>query len=449
MRFAVGSIRIKAIAWIIIVGILLSSSIINVFDYHPLRLAYENTLLEDARARIQVIRRGNITLDFGVGNGSKEVYIHQLTHDFRFGANCFQYDYFQTEALNKKYNESFSALFNYATLPFYWSIYEPTENDYTWEWRLHNMTQWLASFNGSAKGHPIVWQHKEVIPSWLNAKTPAEQNQEVLDHIARVLIQFPEIKTWDLLNEMLHVENSWLGYSAADTWKAALTKARAVRPDGEYIINEYNNVGPGNSSASIGTVGLYYNLIDQIVKEGCPPDAIGFQFHSNTKWQPLQDLIDTFDSFGTFKIPCHVTEFIPASIGFYSGGTRKGVISEQSQAEYAVRIYTMLFSLPSVGAITWWDFSHNSRWSAWLVDEGAYMMDPTGRLLPVYYSLYDLIHVQWNSSTPAFLDSQGKLDFTGFYGNYTITIPDSGTFRFNITDTRPANQRPWQLADLK
>jgi hypothetical protein len=55
----------------------------------------------------------------------------QLRHQFLFGCNIFAFDRFATPAENQLYQEQFAALFNFATLPFYWSSYErrPGETD--------------------------------------------------------------------------------------------------------------------------------------------------------------------------------------------------------------------------------------------------------------------------------------------------------------------------------
>jgi hypothetical protein len=68
--------------------------------------------------------------------------------------------------------------------------------------------------------------------------------------------------------------------------------------------------------------------------------------------------------------------------------------------------------------------------------------------LPIYDALYDLIHVQWNSTSTTTLDSLGRCDFTGFYGNYTATVDGSAPVSFAIVDTRTPLQRPWTTRDF-
>ncbi|MHA1341843.1 MAG: endo-1,4-beta-xylanase [Promethearchaeota archaeon] len=439
---------IKAYAWIILSLLLISSFSINFFDYHPFRDQIEEKLLLEAKMRISRVRKGTIILDFGIGNASMNVYIHQIRHSFRFGSNCYQFNYFPSEELNQKYNKSFTALFNYATLPFYWKLYEPEENNYDYLDRLHNMTAWLNNSNIISKGHPIVWQFDDVTPDWMYNKTFLEQKNKTLSHIEQILTNFPEIKIWDLCNELIHVNNSWLGNTPKETWISALKKAKSIRNDSEFIINDYNILGSGNPLGNIGDSAIYYQLIKEIVDEGYPPDAIGMQFHSMDKCFPSPEILNALDDFADFKIPIHITEFIPASKGFYIGGIKRGIITQETQADYAEKIYTLLFSHPAVYAITWWDFSTNDRWKAWQEDLGGYMMDKEGNILPVYERLYNLIHKEWNSTQNATLNENGRIEFTGFYGDYYISINGSEPIYFSIEDTRDLSSRPWKIADL-
>nr|MDO8084023.1 endo-1,4-beta-xylanase [Candidatus Sigynarchaeum springense] len=433
--------RVKRLLAATFLAMTLAGNITLLFiNYDTLQAARDEQLLSEARKRILAIRRGTIELDFGIGNASKELIITQRSHAFRFGCNAYQYDLFNTSELNQKYNDLFSAMFNYATVPFYWTTYEWNRGEFLYEARLHNMTSWLHGFNATAKGHPIIWQSEDVVPPWMEALDQAAQHDAALDHIDRVLAQFPEIHAWDLVNEMTHVPNTWLGSTPEETWEVAVERARAARNDCEFIANEYT-IGDGQSPDP------FYDFVSKVVLAGDAPDALGFQFHTIEQWYPLDKLVSTLDRFGTYKIPIHITEFLPGSKGKYNDGTRGGEMTEATQAEWAARAYTMLFSHPAVDAITWWDFS-DAAWSAWMAEKGAYMMAPDGRVLPVYGRLFDLVHVQWNSSCTIQLDGAGKCSFTGYYGNYSFFVEGGASGAFQIVDNRPANARPWTTGDV-
>jgi endo-1,4-beta-xylanase len=432
------------------------ADMITPFDV--LAFAEDERLLQEARARIQVVRRGTIMLNFTPADAGKTVEIRQLSHAFRFGANAFKYnrtynpDSTFNVTLNETYTSHFKALFNYATLPFYMKGYnEFLAPEFLANLRttLHEMVAMLRAAGIDVKGHPLIWQIPGQLPDQLELSDNATYREEVaLRHIENVLLNHADITTWDLVNEMTHVQNILLGSTAIETWEKALAKARSVRTDCEFIANEYETIQPGDASTSDNDAGRFFDFVEQVVADGFAPDAIGFQGHEwMSAWVPMKDIIETFDSFGRFKIPIHVTEFDPGSQRYYGGARtiRRGQMTGETQAELATKAYTMFFSHPACEAITWWSFIEDPWWRPEL---GDYLMDADGRLLPAYEALFDLIHVQWNSTSTLTLDSLGTCDFTGFYGNYTATIGTAAPIPFTLVDTRPAASKPWTTTDI-
>ena len=64
----------------------------------------------------------------GVPAGAK-VKVEQMTHAFIFGAHIFNYDQLGSDECNEKYKALYGhdALFNSATVAFYWKTLEPEE----------------------------------------------------------------------------------------------------------------------------------------------------------------------------------------------------------------------------------------------------------------------------------------------------------------------------------
>lgn len=81
------------------------------------------------QAGIEANRKGFARLEFVNAQGDAVTDVHvsleQMSHDFRFGANCFMLDELETAEKNSEYQSRFRELFNLATLPFYWSDLEP------------------------------------------------------------------------------------------------------------------------------------------------------------------------------------------------------------------------------------------------------------------------------------------------------------------------------------
>lgn len=73
---------------------------------------------------IEQYRKGDAVLKIPSGTTVK---IEQLSHSFIFGGNIFLFGQLETTQQNKQYENTFGALFNSATLPFYWKTLEPEQ----------------------------------------------------------------------------------------------------------------------------------------------------------------------------------------------------------------------------------------------------------------------------------------------------------------------------------
>lgn len=91
------------------------------------------------------------------------VRLQMRRHQFLFGCNNF-FAYANDDAANARFREYFAALFNYATLPFFWADYEP-ERGKTEQTRLRRLVDWAKGIGASTKGNPLVWQ--KLSPEWL------------------------------------------------------------------------------------------------------------------------------------------------------------------------------------------------------------------------------------------------------------------------------------------
>ena len=80
---------------------------------------------------IETNRKGIATLTFQDPEGKPlsgiKVKVKQKTHDFKFGANLFMLEEFDSKEQNDMYKQYYAELFNIATLPFYWADLEPEQ----------------------------------------------------------------------------------------------------------------------------------------------------------------------------------------------------------------------------------------------------------------------------------------------------------------------------------
>lgn len=120
----------------------------------------------------------------GVPEGAV-VEVEQLSHDFIFGANIFNFDQLGSKDSNARYKSLFGTLFNSATVAFYWAplemkLGEPRFDSEFWDseefwnnvkypklqphWRrpaVGNIVDFCLDKNIRIHGHPLVWGNRK------------------------------------------------------------------------------------------------------------------------------------------------------------------------------------------------------------------------------------------------------------------------------------------------
>ncbi len=85
--------------------------------------------LVEAEENIKKYRMGEVKIKLVDKNGNAisgaQIKAVQKNHEFDFGANIFMLEELESAEKNEIYKERFKALFNTATLPFYWEDTEP------------------------------------------------------------------------------------------------------------------------------------------------------------------------------------------------------------------------------------------------------------------------------------------------------------------------------------
>ena len=141
-------------------------------------------------ADIEKYRKADASVEIAAPDGT-EVKVEQLTHFFHFGATIFNFDQLGAKALNDRYKALWPALFNSATVPFYWKPIEqkPGETRYGlsdvdseefWNsckeprlqphWRRPApgpIIDFLRPLGVRIHGHVLVWANFYQNPAWL------------------------------------------------------------------------------------------------------------------------------------------------------------------------------------------------------------------------------------------------------------------------------------------
>jgi len=336
--------------------------------------------------------------------------ISHVRHNFLFGCNAFMLNSCPETKLETAYRDHFKGLFNFATLPFYWSAYEKKPGK-TSQAAIAKMVRWCRANNINPKGHPLAW-HK-CLPQWILKKSPEQVYANLSRRITREILDFKgEISTWDVLNEPVIMPSYKTNSNPLARYcvRAGITTmisqtfsvARSAAPNAILTLNDYN------------TSQRYADIIKSSLNAGVPIDVIGIQSHMHNGYWGKEKLWKVCERFAQFGTPLHFTELtITSSEG------------EAIQAQQVEECYRILFSHPAVQAVTWWDLS----------DRGAWRNAPAGLLRkdmspkPAYAALRKLVNKEWHTGPLTIkTDTKGQATFRGFRGDYHL-------IRSNTTNT--------------
>ena len=339
--------------------------------------------------------------------------VEQQRHEFLFGCNLFRFARIDNPEREADYRRRFAAIFNYATLGFYWAAYElePGRPEYAYTDQVAN---WCRQNKIACKGHPLVWDYAD--PKWL----PRDFGQIHSLSIARVreiVDRFQDrIDRWDVVNEPTHLGRfktrfgEWaLSVGSVAYAKEHLQTARAANPKATLLVNDYR------------TDSAFFLILDRLRQAGKVLfDAIGIQSHMHDSIWPLSRVGEVCDVYRQLEVPIHFTETTIVSGQRLAADRWSATIAagETAQADYVPQFYTALFAHPSVQAITWWDFSDDHAWQG--AAAGWIRKDMTPK--PVYDRMMKLIKGQWWTKAEGRTNAQGEFPCRAFYGDYRVAV---------------------------
>ena len=375
----------------------------------------------------------------GTPAAGRSVRIDQVSHQFLFGCGAFDaVELMRTKDEQKKAflqerMEKWLALFNYGTLPFYWGRYEPVEGMTAYNETMA-AARWLREKGVQVKGHPLCW-HTACAP-WLMQYSNEEILRRQLERIHRDVTAFRGvIGLWDVINEVV-IMPEFDKYDNAITRickelgrvplvKAVFAAAKENDPDAVLLINDFN------------TSRRYEELIEDLLEADVPISVIGIQSHQHQGYWGAEKLNDVLERFSRFGLPIHFTEntlisgaIMPPHIVDLNDwqvpewpSTPEG---EERQAREISEMYSILFSHPSVEAITTWDFNDG----CWLKAPSGFVHEDNSEK-PSYHALRGLIHGDWETHETLTTDRDGYVSFSGFKGGYTVQA-EAGSTGFTL-----------------
>ena len=379
----------------------------------------------------------------GAPLANQEVTVEQTNHKFLFGTAAFDLvpltsgDYSgEKKELAEQRAEKIAALFNAATLPFYWGRFEPKRGGPITE-KVKNAARWSLEHNMVTKGHPLCWH--TVTADWLLELSNAEILQAQLDRIHRDVADFKGlIDMWDVINEAVimpvfdkydnGITRICKEHGRINTIRMMFDAARETNPTATLLINDFDV-----SSA-------YDILVEGCLEAGIKFDVIGIQSHMHQGWWGIEKTMKVLENFERFHLPIHFTEttlvsghLMPPEIVDLNDyqvtdwpSTPEG---EERQAEQAIQHYKTLFSHPLVEGVTWWDSSDGG----WL-NAPAGLIRKDGSVKPAYDELMKLIKGDWwIPSTKIITNTNGQIQLSCFSGEYNLKY---GGYKETFTVTK-------------
>ncbi|RRJ94369.1 glycoside hydrolase family 10 [Opitutaceae bacterium TAV4] len=377
------------------------------------------------------------TMDF-TGKPMPGVKVRVSQHDspFHFGANLFKLDGYPLDELNRKYEEAFCALFNGATIPFYWRTLEPEQGRP--RFGIHSVpiarrpppdktVKFCEERGLRMHGHTLVWNFRKwSVPDWL-PEEPDKAAPLWEKRIAEIATRYGDrIKRWDVLNEpVAFYDRTPRGIRMQDDYEGKSFDWAATHfpSDVRFDVNEITPAWtPDEIDGWTNKMGDLTHLLERLRSTKRRVGGIGLQFHffSDTDLAKVlagqiytpKILLNALDHYARFELPLHVSEITLTS----PGNSPEGL---EAQAIVARNFYRLWFSHPTVDSITWWNLpdggaapGENKVYSGLLFED----MRPK----PSYRVLQNLIRHEWRTQAEGITDADGCFRFRGFHGSYVI-----------------------------
>lgn len=373
----------------------------------------------------------SITKEDNTPLAGQEVVVAQKNHQFLFGSNGF----FLLPLVNNELTgterdetelvkENFLNLMNYVTLPFYWGRFEPQQGHPDTE-RLLKTTKWCIEHNLLVKGHPLCWH--TVTADWLLEMSNEEILQAQIERIKREVTTFAGfIDTWDVVNEAVimpifdkydnGITRICKQLGRIKTIQTMFETARQANPKAILLLNDFD------------TSPAFDILVEGCLEAGVQIDTIGIQSHMHQGYWGVEKTERILERFERFNLPIHFTEttlisghLMPPEIEDLNDyqvqewpSTPEG---EERQARETILHYKTLMAHPLVAGITWWDILDGE----WL-NAPSGLLRKDGSAKPAYEELLKLVKDEWWMKPTHFhTDQEGKIEFSGFLGEYELT----------------------------
>mgnify|MGYP002395779018 CR=1 FL=1 len=390
-------------------------------------LPTEETVLSDAKKRIEKHRKGNFSIKLIRPDNSplakQEISLTLKKHTVDWGCSAAgSAQLLAKDETHRKRSKYFAALFDCTTAKCYWDErwHQPIERHRGR--RIYNLfldeVKWAESLGLKVKGHPLIWTVPKAIPKWLH-NYDLERQKEFLKNHVQSLIEAagPAVQLWDLCNEMLWEpafknidQRKWPHLDPtediADYIAEGLTWAREANPNAIYALNDYGLIYTYREEISAKEQrDRYLQIVEALRQRNQVPNAIGCQSHVGGKFH-LGAFEKSLQHLAQAELPLQVTEFWAQDKDFSKELSKDEL--EEERAKYICDMYTVGFSVPQLNHFTYWGSK------VFFNDKN----EPTY----TYKKLHQLIKEEWATEIKSTTDKAGKIAFKGFKGIYAVKI---------------------------
>lgn len=285
-------------------------------------------------------------------------------NNFRLGCNIYGFE------SGDLYRQHFEKAFNYATVPFYWTGFEPEPGRCGWE-HVDALVDWLTERGMRIKGHPLVWINKYGLPDWIYHASYEKIKDALRKRIVDIVRRYKgRIETYDVINEAHEFANTlfYASIQLDELTKIAADAAKEADPSVERVVNTCMPFGEYSAGSSERRWPFRY--LSDLIYSGIQFEAIGIQFYygagGNYCWDMLE-ISSLLDRYAELSKPIHITELGTPSknsddpksfkIPIGPAGWWHKPWDEDTQAEWVEQFYIICLSKPYIEAITWWDLA--------------------------------------------------------------------------------------------
>lgn len=398
---------------------------------------------KEAEQRIERIRKGDLQLNVVDAAGKPvtgaTVQLRQTRQAFNWGTdvNTSTLINDQSEAA-QRYRKELVRLFNYGTPgnALKWPVYEGNPQF------ARDTVQWLRDHGLKVRGHNMVWPSwkpwfmpERVRAEYMKRRDDPSQGpeaarewlrNEVETRITNVGRDFAgQLVDWDVANEIYleHDVLRILGNDDADILTHWFNLARKADPTARLVLNENGITNNGGNDRQHED--YVVSVLQKMVKNAAPIQAVGLQCHMGWRPAPPERLIEILDRLASTGLAVQITEF------------DINVTDLKLQADYTRDILYAAFAHPAVDTFVMWGFWEANHW----IPSGAmYNKDWTPKPNAKVYE--DLVLNKWMTRLDGKTNARGQLASRVFKGTYDVTVrgnkPGGGTVEvktsFEVTD---------------